>query len=245
MNVPTDHEFRSATIDDRQQFAAAKVLDLGKVSVLIAEGHNPHRVIQTHEPGRPDERNPSARAARRSCSTVSLALRCNDDAFDECPIHVDGTVFKQERLSLSPERESLIAVAGQGAFQAAHEISFPMLQDDIDVLRGARARSRRRSSSATPPFTMNRGFPPSAARSSTPAMIMYETQARTRPSLTPTSRAYACAYLVSTPADGGGPVGGLRVGVARHHRESTWCGDSDDGVSSRAALVRAARPHRA
>ena len=191
MNVPTDHEFRSATIDDRQQFAAAKVLDLGKVSVLIAEGHNPHRVIQTHEPGRPDERNPSARAARRSCSTVSLALRCNDDAFDECPIHVDGTVFKQERLSLSPERECLIAVAGQGAFQAAHEISFPMLQDDIDVLRGARAIAQaefKRDAS----FTMNRGFPPSAARSSTPAMIMYETQARTCPSLTlPRARAPA------------------------------------------------------
>jgi len=33
----------------------------------------------------------------------------------------------------------LIGVAGQGAFQAAREISVRMLQDDIDVFRGTRA----------------------------------------------------------------------------------------------------------
>src|SRR5262249_29656136 len=109
----------------------------------------------------------------------------------------------------------------------------------------ARARSRRRSSSATPPFTIHRGLPPTAERSSAPARIMYEIQPRTRPSLTLASRAYAWAYLARTPADGGGPVGGLRVDVMPHHRGSLGGGDSGAALSSRAARVRAARPHRA
>jgi hypothetical protein len=68
--------------------------------------------------------------------------------------------------------------------------------------------------------------------------------ARTRPSLTPASRAYACAYLARTPTEGGGPVGGFLVGVTQRHRESIWRGACDDAVSYRAALVPGVPPHR-
>lgn len=37
------------------------------------------------------------------------------------------------------------------------------------------------------------------------------------PSATPISRAYACAYLARTPADGGGPLGGFRPVVISFH----------------------------
>src|SRR5438034_2323829 len=103
----------------------------------------------------------------------------------------------------------------------------------------ARARSRRRSSSATPPFTKP-GIPPISRAFEHTGHDHVRDPGADMSFADATSRACACAYLLSTPADGGGPVGGFRVGVTRHHRESTWCGDSDDGVSSRAALVRAA-----
>lgn len=71
----------------------------------------------------------------------------------------------------------------------------------------------QRSSSPTPPWTINSGKLAFLGPSRTPAMIMWATHARTRP---PRGRARvraACAYLAGTPAEGGGPAGRLRFAL--------------------------------
>jgi hypothetical protein len=84
---------------------------------------------------------------------------------------------------------------------------------------------------------------------------MYEIHARTRPSLTPRFFAYARAYRASTPADGGGSVGGFCLGpvtdaalpasfshfvVAGAHSPSLGSG-LFRGTDSRKQLARAVR----
>ena len=93
---------------------------------------------------------------------------------------VHGPVVQQERFTLPAKRESLIRLTAQRAFERSREIGVRVLQHHVDIFRGA---------SAIPPFTVNRGWPLAAARSSAPAMTMYEIHPRTRPSLRPASRA--------------------------------------------------------
>jgi len=91
---------------------------------------------------------------------------------------VHGPVVQQERFTLPAKRESLIRLTAQRAFERSREIGVRVLQHHVDIFRGA-----------SPPFTVNRGCPLAAARSSAPAMTMYEIHPRTRPSLRPASRA--------------------------------------------------------